>query len=665
MKRTLLISVALVMLAATHAAAQRRLIDPNDFVYLGYHDVSLSGGDSAWSVGLTHRRLPNGELRFLQIQGGGNNPMNGWAAEFSIVGKAFGSSVTTITRRWNVQAVGSIAANGEHRGVVFDQTTNRLLVTTGPGYTTVFYPARVTSMTLNDDGTVSNVAETTLDAAAGVPGKRMHGSCNAVPAQWVQAFPQFAGVAYTCGDGGYTSLMLAGGTSTLGKTLYGLPHLNGGVIASADVRKIIEIAAPDVRRGLRVTIPQNYYDAGLGLSAPPTGPPPATARWLSPNAQGLGWQVWGDSYHSTGMNIETPDRYGHVAILSGCGGRCWYMGSTLNQDFRQYEIHVFDPATMTATQRATAMKQITIPGQSGAGAGGSGPYKNISGATFVTETSATSLYAGTMYVMTCWLDTTSGCRMAAWGLLKGASTPTPPPAPQETCNADGTGNGVDEDMDGQTDETCKAPAPPPPANVLPTVAISSPAADAVLPPLVNLAVCAAAADPDGTIKQVEFFSATPFGSDSAGVATAAPYCVTWRPAVVGAYRLWAVATDNAAGTTRSADVAVTSAAPAPPPPAPPTPPAPQLPPPPTAILRVTACSVNLTATAADRPDTTSGWRAQFRVDGVNVGTYDATAPFGPRSKSLKPGNHTIDIVWSKASTAVPTVTSRLGTISCP
>jgi hypothetical protein len=97
----------------------------------------------------------------------------------------------------------------------------------------------------------------------------------------------------------------------------------------------------------------------------------------------------------------------------------------------------------------------------------------------------------------------------------------------------------------------------------------------------------------------------------------------------------------------------------------PPPPQSSRPPAPTSTITVTGCSVKLTAAKSDQPDQTTGWRAQFRIDGKNVDTYDASAPYGPRTKALTPGTHNKDIVWSKSSSAVPTVTSTLGTVTCP
>jgi hypothetical protein len=95
-------------------------------------------------------------------------------------------------------------------------------------------------------------------------------------------------------------------------------------------------------------------------------------------------------------------------------------------------------------------------------------------------------------------------------------------------------------------------------NTLPTVAISSPANNAVFNAGTNIAIGANAADTDGTITKVEFYQ----GSTLLGQSTIAPYNFVWNNPPVGTYALTAKATDNNGATSLSAVVNVTvSAAP--------------------------------------------------------------------------------------------------------
>ena len=428
-RRFTLCALALVIAAAATASSNqppqaappqpsgRRLIAPSDFVRLGYYDVRVNGQDSTWGQGFTHR-IVDGDLRFFQLTGGAT--FAGRLVEFSLAGKAFGSLIDQRTGTWDIRK----AQLTSFKGLSWDATTSKMLVTVATDYTVEFIPASVRAITLNADGTIAF----TIAIIDGLTAKRMYGSCAAVPASWKSAFPRFANSAYVCGNGGYTSLVLQGGGAAIGPTLYGLPDVTvGGSIRSGSVRPIIEVAPAGSRRGVRLTLPINYYDSGTDTfpgapdpgATPPAYAPRRGADWQSPNSEGLGWMVWGDSYYNTGMLIETPTRYGYVAVMSGCGGKCWYGTSTLHSQFRRYEWHVFDPATMNRTQRPAAMAELTIPGITGKDDGGNGPWRNVSGATFVPETNASSPYAGKVYTMSCWLDDDPlTCRLTAWGLTK-------------------------------------------------------------------------------------------------------------------------------------------------------------------------------------------------------------------------------------------------------
>ena len=109
------------------------------------------------------------------------------------------------------------------------------------------------------------------------------------------------------------------------------------------------------------------------------------------------------------------------------------------------------------------------------------------------------------------------------------------------------------------------------SNLPPRVRLENPYDDAKYFAPATVTICAAAKDPDGTIKSVEFFA----GTNSLGLVTNsvtvtnhegihALYCFTWSGVTTGAYALTAVATDNggAAATSKVVDIRVVS----PPPP---------------------------------------------------------------------------------------------------
>jgi hypothetical protein len=92
-----------------------------------------------------------------------------------------------------------------------------------------------------------------------------------------------------------------------------------------------------------------------------------------------------------------------------------------------------------------------------------------------------------------------------------------------------------------------------PANVAPTVSISSPTNGAVFNWLATITITATAADSDGSVAKVEFFrdGATKLGTD-----TSAPYSYAWMLASSGNHTLSARATDNAGAVTTSAPVSI-------------------------------------------------------------------------------------------------------------
>ena len=100
-----------------------------------------------------------------------------------------------------------------------------------------------------------------------------------------------------------------------------------------------------------------------------------------------------------------------------------------------------------------------------------------------------------------------------------------------------------------------------PSNAPPTVSMTSPVSGAsfVAPAVIGLT--ATAADADGSIASVAFYS----GSTLLGTATASPYTFTWSAVPAGSYSVTAVATDNLGASTTSAAVSITVTD-APPPP---------------------------------------------------------------------------------------------------
>jgi chitinase len=96
-------------------------------------------------------------------------------------------------------------------------------------------------------------------------------------------------------------------------------------------------------------------------------------------------------------------------------------------------------------------------------------------------------------------------------------------------------------------------------NQAPTVTLTAPTNGASFNAGTNVVVSADAQDRDGSVARVEFFR----DATSLGIATQAPYSVSWDNVPAGSYSIKAVAIDNTGATASSSSVAVSVSAPAP------------------------------------------------------------------------------------------------------
>lgn len=88
----------------------------------------------------------------------------------------------------------------------------------------------------------------------------------------------------------------------------------------------------------------------------------------------------------------------------------------------------------------------------------------------------------------------------------------------------------------------------PRVNIRPTITLTNPPPGAVFTAPANVALGASASDPDGTIKQVEFFQ----DGVRIGVDAVAPYVATATALASGSYTFSAVATDDTGAFTTNA-----------------------------------------------------------------------------------------------------------------
>ena len=82
-------------------------------------------------------------------------------------------------------------------------------------------------------------------------------------------------------------------------------------------------------------------------------------------------------------------------------------------------------------------------------------------------------------------------------------------------------------------------------NLAPVVSLTTPANGDVFPSVQPIVLAATATDPDGTVKQVEFF----VDGNSVNMDAVAPYSFSWLPVASGMYTVHASATDNAGAIT--------------------------------------------------------------------------------------------------------------------
>lgn len=376
MKKLILASLA--ALIALMPSIRAQVLAPADFTVDGYYDLQTFGLDSTYERALTSRHV-SGDLRFLTLT------HTGILQEFSITGKSFGQTVTTTTATWNVSAY-----TGDFTGLYYNEATNRLFITSAIDYPDgdAVRPAVVKIMTLNNGGVLSNVKRITV---TNVPDRRMYGSVLPIPTKWNDLIG--SSYKYLGGWGGYASRLTCCGAAAIGPTVYALPDLDALADgASVTAKTILDIGCCGYR-GVRATLPWNYFDGGdqrPNPSSPPSIPPVSQGAWLSPNGDGNGWMVWGDSYFQNAFIIK--DTFVAIAALCGVTGQtspsaggCWYQDSTLHFDGRTQEIHTWDMAGFDGSNpllRPTAMAELPLTRGYTAPFSGDVPATNVSGVTY-------------------------------------------------------------------------------------------------------------------------------------------------------------------------------------------------------------------------------------------------------------------------------------------
>jgi hypothetical protein len=168
----------------------------------------------------------------------------------------------------------------------------------------------------------------------------------------------------------------------------------------------------------------------------------------------------------------------------------------------------------------------------------------------------------------------------------------------------------------------------PPANVAPSVALTSPAGGSSFTAPAAIALAASATDSDGTIAKVEFFQ----GATKLGEDTTAPFTWSWTNVPAGAYTLSARAFDSGGASTISGSIGVTVT------PATNVAPTVVLTSPMTGSRYAAPATIALAATATDTDGTIA--RVEFFQGATKIGE-DVTAPFTFSWTGVAAGTYTL------------------------
>lgn len=200
------------------------------------------------------------------------------------------------------------------------------------------------------------------------------------------------------------------------------------------------------------------------------------------------------------------------------------------------------------------------------------------------------------------------------------------------------------------------PPPPPPDTTPPTVSLTSPSSGSTVGGATTLS---AIASDDFAVAGVQFKLD---GVNLGGEDTTVPYSLSWdtTSASNGTHTLTAQARDAAGNMTTSDGVSVTVSNAAPPPPPPPdtTPPA-------VAVSAPTDGSTvsGTTTISAESSDDVAVAGVQFKLDGVNIGGEDTTAPYSLSWDTTSAGNGTHMLTAQARDGAGNTTTSGAVSVS--
>ena len=190
-------------------------------------------------------------------------------------------------------------------------------------------------------------------------------------------------------------------------------------------------------------------------------------------------------------------------------------------------------------------------------------------------------------------------------------------------------------------------------NAPPTAALTSPIAGATFTAPVNISLTANAADSDGTITKIEYYSG---GVLIATGAATPPYSAVWSNVAAGSYSLTVRATDNKSAVTTSAPVAITVAAPN-------VPPSINLTAPTSGTSLVAPAAVNLSANATDTDGSIT--KVEYFNGPTLIATGAATAPYAAAWSNVAAGSYSLTAKATDNNSAVTTSAPIAITVAAP
>lgn len=369
--------------AASGGGGSRTLLSQSSFTYLGYHNLpgDLPGNKSVYALGPTVR-YRDGVQRLIVLDYASTHYR---PCEITLTGSpgsgggaTVGTSWTNNSQLWGSSTLAAAGATTQHNGIHWEDGVGLWWNATGD-YPQAPYTASNTQVlslrNLADDGTASGFRG--FFSLEGIGTRGHYGGMRRAPAWFVSAHSP--GRPYMSGWGGYSSLYDQGLGASLGLLLAFLPDPRDYVdqpdyydltptIPEEDFKLACDVRTGNTLtdwyaggfnsrtydRGIRVTTDYlTFYNAGaVQPRVSPSTNWQNTASSVGGDPLYPGRQDWGDSPFGCldWIDNDAGDRgeHGIVVEVTVNGGDAWYEASSLHNEDRYVERHLYDPADVAA-----------------------------------------------------------------------------------------------------------------------------------------------------------------------------------------------------------------------------------------------------------------------------------------------------------------------------